>query len=127
MDQSPAAYCLKFGFCLQCTSGMLTSATVSTVYVIFVGFRNLLEEVILFNKWLYHLPPPPSLLPHLDLLWTTLQTHLYNIFTPLPIHFQKPCLPLHLHLSNWNCPQGIYISYTLFPQLPGNQENWEFI
>ncbi len=31
MDQSPAVYCLKFGFCLQCTSGMFT---LSTVYVV---------------------------------------------------------------------------------------------
>ncbi len=31
MDRSPTVYCLKFGFCLQCTSGMFTSATFSTV------------------------------------------------------------------------------------------------
>ncbi len=31
MDQSPVAYCLKFGFCLQSTSSMFTSATFSTV------------------------------------------------------------------------------------------------
>ncbi len=31
MDQSPAANCLKFCFCLQCTSGMFTSATFLTV------------------------------------------------------------------------------------------------
>ncbi len=31
MDQTPVAYCLKFCFCLQCTSGMFMSATFSTV------------------------------------------------------------------------------------------------
>ncbi len=31
MDQSPATFCLKFVFCLQCTSGMFMSSTFSTV------------------------------------------------------------------------------------------------
>ncbi len=31
MDQSPATYCLNFGFCLQCTSGMFMSVIFSTV------------------------------------------------------------------------------------------------
>ncbi len=65
MDRSPAAYCLKFGFCRQCTSGMFMSPTFSTVYVIFVTIWALFEESIPFKKWPYHLSP---LLPHLDLL-----------------------------------------------------------
>ncbi len=31
MYQSAAMYCLKFGFCLQCTSGMFLDAAFSTV------------------------------------------------------------------------------------------------
>ncbi len=31
MDQSSAVYCLKFGFCLECSSGMFLDATFSSV------------------------------------------------------------------------------------------------
>ncbi len=36
MDQSPAVYCLKVGFYLQCSFGMITSSTLSTVYFVFL-------------------------------------------------------------------------------------------
>ncbi len=47
---------------------MFTCVTFSTFYVIFAAFRALFEESTPFKKWLYHLFPPPPLLPHLDLL-----------------------------------------------------------
>ncbi len=49
----------------------------------FCSFSGLFEESTVFKKWLYHLfPLSPPLLLHLDLLQTTLQTHLNNVVTP---------------------------------------------
>ncbi len=47
MDQSPAVYCLKFGFCLQCTSDMFTSATFTTFNSLgnFCSFSGLVWRV----------------------------------------------------------------------------------
>ncbi len=44
MDQSAAVFCLTFRFFLQFTSGMFTSATFSTVYVLFSTFWGCLKS-----------------------------------------------------------------------------------